>query len=229
MVKEKLMTDDDLKKFKEDLNNKFSKIYSQEDYIVFKKRAEKFLDFFRELKPELTNLNKIGLKNHLENELKSRLFLGIATELILKSVYLKEGYLINIVDENKLKEFKKKNPNKKIEKHFKIFEVPQEFVDKNKTYGINTYLKSFQDFFKELGKNQYLTHIRKGLEIAKIWRNKEAHAGGGYHYENGQDITEICFSLEYIYKKFFNEHLKPILPRKQTFTWKKEITKQNQG
>ena len=66
-MKNNLMTDEDLSIFIESLNENFSKIYVQEDYLSFKINAERFLDFYREIKPRL-NFSDITLKKWLSNK-----------------------------------------------------------------------------------------------------------------------------------------------------------------
>ncbi|MDO8511421.1 MAG: hypothetical protein Q7S55_04620 [Nanoarchaeota archaeon] len=204
---EELMSDESLRCFVEDLKERFSKVYLQKDYPLFKKNADRFLDFFRALQSkDVIDLDK-NFDGYINDGLKSRVFLGIAVELILKAAYLKNGYLINSV-----KDKKEDNFPKGISKPYKINEVPDKNIKLKNTVSLSYLLDNLHLFFKEIDYKEYITYVKKGIEIAKIWRDKEMHVGGGYHLENGNDIIDVGRSLFNIYKIIFNEDLKPLLP-----------------
>lgn len=208
---ENLMIDDDLKIFIKDLNGRFSQKYSQKDWKIFKKNADKFFDFFRETFPGSIPLEKLGFRKHIAERLKSRIFLGIGVELLLKSVYLKNGYLIN--------ETQFPKGTRKPNKPYKISEVKENYINKNQTYGIGYYLKNLHIFFekcKHYDSKRYITYVKKGLSIVKIWRDKDTHIGGGYHMQRGSDLIDIQNSLGNIYGNEFNETFRLFKKRKMT-------------
>lgn len=52
------------------------------------------------------------------------------------------------------------------------------------------------------------TKIKKGLRIAKVFRNKEGHVVALWHTPDRQNYTDIKTSVLLIYKNGFNETLK---------------------
>ena len=191
------MNDKELKDFLESLEKRYYKIYNEEDYVLFKRNAERFFDLFKEFGgPKVVNINKKGLKKFLTDELISRIFLGIGCELIVKSVYLKRRYLINQVSNL--------SKNKKLSFPYPIKDVPKDSII-TEVYGFKKLNSNLYKLVPE--KVDYKTYnrlVRKGLEIARVWRNKEAHFGGGYHTES-MEIYDIRNSLSNVYKIFFNE------------------------
>lgn len=189
------MIDAELKTYLESVERLYCKVYGKEDYKLFKKNAEKFFSLFREYSStnKTTSLTKKGLKKFIRDELISRIFLGIGCELLVKSVYLKKGYLINRV--------LNKPENKVFPYRMKVITI--ENIDSGNT-----------EFFRKLNSNlhklmpkrvklhDYNRLIKKGLEIARIWRNKDTHIGGGYHRQS-MEIHDIGNAVHNIYFIFY--------------------------
>ncbi len=192
------MNDAKLKKFIEDYEKLYSRIYRESDNELFKKNAEKFFELYKEFGGKRINLiMEKGLKQFLKDELLSRIFLGIGCELIVKSIYLKNGYVINEVDKSRL--------TKNIHFPFLIKDIPKSCIKGERTYDfkkLNNNLYNLRP--KNVTSEDFNKHIIKPLEIARIWRNKETHIGGGYHRESGE-ISEIKYALMNIYNLFFKE------------------------
>jgi len=199
------LTDEDLANFLKKYKDNFSKIYKEKHWSLFKENADKFFDFFREIYTNLPNIR--GMNKACQEELKARIFLGIGCELLLKAVYLKNGYLINLIDKGKLKKL-----GKNIDKPYKISKVPFEYINKDGTEGLRYYLDKLEIFFDGMSREKCNAYVKKGLEIVKLWRNKEAHIGRGYHSEDITNWIDIRSSLTEIYKVVFGEKLKPLFP-----------------
>ena len=77
----------------------FAKIHTKSDWQLFKTVAEYYFKKSATLKKtdiEISDPYKLLIRN-----IQKRLFLGIATELLIKSCYLKNGYYINKPNDNK--------------------------------------------------------------------------------------------------------------------------------
>ena len=114
----------------------------------------------------------------------SRVFLGIAIELMIKTVYLKRGYSIN----------KHNKPN--TQQLIKLREVEDLYLI-TKTHSLHFLIKNLNKVLPE-HKYNFEQDIRKGLELARIWRNVNTHTMTGGHIQWVGDYRSICCSIEII-------------------------------
>lgn len=191
----KPLTDDELSTFVKELEGTFRcGLFKQEDWREVKKSGEKFLKYAYKYKPKIINLsNRSEREEKFFRELLYRILMGIGCELIVKAVYLKEGYIIN-----RYKIKKSRFPAK-------LGSMPDKKLNPFITFDINILISCFHTFFPKIDKMLYNRWISKGLQIARIWRNKDIHNGGRYHMETGMDVFDIETSLIAIYDHIFND------------------------
>jgi len=164
-----------IKEFIESRENYYFKVFREKDIKKFNDEANKFIEFSN----KWHNFRKpLSFKNRC-----SKIFLGIASELILKAAYLKLGYFINQHKDKKKKHIL-----------FKVDEIKDEDLSmKTHSFGflireLNSVLPKHNfDFDKD---------IRKGLEIARIWRNINAHTITSRDIWHGDDHINIEKSLK---------------------------------
>lgn len=181
-------------KFRGQLEHLFSKKFDQDGWEKLKLRGEKFIRHAFIDKPNEINFDEDAPEDFFRLQ-KFRLMLGLGCELILKSLYLKEGYAINLPKPNTI--------------HFpvKLEDIGSEDLEGGRTAGgrklVDNIDKLFGGFYED---------IWKGFEIARQWRNKDIHKGGVYHREGGDDKGKIMTALRNTYDRFFDvKDLKSIL------------------
>lgn len=170
-----------------EIKEQYTKIFIKRDFTSFKLVAEYYFKKSANLKK--SDINSSDTYKLLLRNIEKRLFIGIATELLLKACYLKQGYCIN------------KTKNKRITK---FEEIEQDnTIDKTETFTINSLI---QDFNKIVDFEDWET-IKKGLVIAKVFRNKEGHVVSLYHDYDNTNYNDIEKSIISIYEKFFSRKL----------------------
>ncbi|MDD4878431.1 MAG: hypothetical protein PHO02_05350 [Candidatus Nanoarchaeia archaeon] len=210
-----LMSNGQLKRYKEKLAKRFE-IGIIKDYLPLKKSGEEFLreayalrkgGLFNEFKLWKQHVQKGGSFNDfILQEIKYRLFLGVAVELIVKAAFLKQGYIINSYKNLKqswysglVNLFVSKN------KPLKFEEVVHSRLITQHTQDISYFIDHINFIFPNLTKKECNTYIRKGLEIARIWRNKEIHLASGSHSELIGEDEDIKTAIHYIYQEIFDD------------------------
>lgn len=174
------------------VKQQFARLFVKSDWHLFKRIADYYLRQAAFLKTADVDVSK-DLKLLVRNSQK-RLFIGIGTELLLKAVYLKHGFQINVL--------KAKQANAPT--------FPFTFVQANgftslddKTYMIDDLINklyTIPPFRGNIG-------ISRGLKIAKVFRNKEGHSVLQKHKFDASNYRSIESSLVSLYERAFNEHL----------------------
>ncbi|PHS60287.1 MAG: hypothetical protein COB12_13460 [Flavobacterium sp.] len=177
----------------QEIKKQYSKIFSADfkDWIPFKQMADYYLKTSAHL---LTNDidSPEPLKLWLRN-VQKRLSIGIATELLLKAIYLKNGYNIN-------------KPINGIQLDFpiNIQGLDTHKLNPSETYGLNMLI---QHLSKIIELEQNSESIMEGLKISKVFRNKEGHVAVHWHNFERKDYDRIEFSLIELFRLGFNENL----------------------
>lgn len=173
-------SDFDIQNFIESRKNYYFKVFTENDIKKFIDGANNFIILSKKFH---SLSNPLSFKNRC-----SKIFLGIAAELVIKATYLKLGYCIN-----KHKDKKKNYSEKKINL-FKKNDIKDEelSIDTHSFYDLIIKLSDILpkhnfDFDKD---------IRKGLEIARIWRNINAHTITSQDIGYGTDYMDIDKSLK---------------------------------
>jgi hypothetical protein len=174
----------------QEIKNQYAKLFKEEDWQTFRIMADYYFETSAKLKKK-----DIQIQDSLKlmgRNIQKRLFIGIGTELLLKSVYLKNGYCINKVKKGVT------NPGK-----------PKKFVEISMTDyddGDTHTLGSLIDNLKEIIPCD--KQLLKGLKIAKVFRNKEGHVATLWHTYEEENYSDIEHSIIEIYDKCFGKNLK---------------------
>ena len=176
----------------EEIKSDFAKIFRRGDYEVFKRLADYYFRTAATLKKKdikAPQIYKLWIRN-----VTKRLYIGIATELLLKAIYLKNGYNINKPLKGGLIKFPEK-----------ICKLNKKILNPSETYSLNQLI---DNLWKVLEKPmQKHKEIVEGLKICKVYRNKEGHIAVYRHYFNSSHFTQIENSIKLIYKIGFSESL----------------------
>lgn len=172
------------------VKQQFAKIFSSNDWQLFKKMAESNLR-------EAATLTKAHMPAEaslrlLARNSRKRLLIGIGVELLLKSVYLKRGYPVN----------KPKNAGQ-LKFPFPSADAAGVALSEDSTYQLNDLIQHINkvvDF-----KNPAVAI--KGMRIAKVFRNKEGHGVTAVHTFQASNYRDIEASLVEIYRDAFSENL----------------------
>lgn len=175
------------------IKEQFSKIFDKLDWAPFKLMADYYFENAAKiLKKDINIREPFKL---MERNIQKRLFIGIGTELILKSVFLKNEYCINRVKEKETPKFKKPTKFSSI-KDLKT-------LNPSDTFNLGVLI----DNISEVINAENLKELKKGLNIAKVFRNKEGHVAVLFHKPDSLNYTDIENSIMQIYNKGFNENL----------------------
>ncbi|MBZ9572375.1 hypothetical protein KJA15_03530 [Patescibacteria group bacterium] len=175
----------------------YAKKFEKNDWFTFKLVADYYLESAALL------LKKDIYANYINDDLKllirnrqKRLFIGIGCELLLKVLYLKNGFCINLVIDNNGKKIMKKFP-------YLLNEFDKLKFKKDDTYTMNPLIQKI----KKIQGIKHLKEIQKGLNIAKVFRNKEGHSSTLWHKYEPQNYIDIEHAIQYLYDEGFHEKL----------------------
>ncbi len=169
----------------------YAKVFVVTDWELFKRTAEAQLKEAAYLKNADMHFEpkaKLRARNS-----RKRLLIGIGVELLLKAVYLKNGYYIN----------KLKKDETAISFPFRLDEVASAALNEADTFPLSklidcvTQVVAFSD-------DQV---VLKGLKIAKVFRNKEGHVVTCTHTFDDSNYRDIEAALAMLYKDAFNQTL----------------------
>lgn len=173
------------------VKSQFAKVFAVADWPLFKKMAEANLR-------EAATLLKVAMP--IENSLKllarnsrKRLLIGVGVELLLKAIYLKQGYAINRPPKNSPLEFP-----------FLAEDANGVQLVEDKTVMLNDLIEKLPIVVVPL---QNKASTLKGLKIAKVFRDKEGHGVTGTHVFDPTNYTDIASSLVDLYRDAFGERL----------------------
>ncbi len=176
----------------EDLvKQQFGRVFTVSDWRLFKSVAEYYLRRAAFLRKRDTDV-PAGLKLVVRNSQK-RLFIGVGIELLLKALYLKNGYAIN----------KPKDKNRSAKFLFKLSEVEKSQLHKDKTLLLDYLIGHIKEFTPINGNGTIL----RGLRIAQVFRNKEGHVVTPRHAYVASNYRDIEAALRELYRMDFGEIL----------------------
>jgi hypothetical protein len=172
------------------VKSQFAKVFVAPDWLLFKKMAEANLrEAATLLKADMSIESSLKL---LARNARKRLLIGVGVELLLKAIYLKQGYAINRPKDSPLKfPFLAKDA-----KGVQLFE--------DKTVMLNELIEKLPIIVAPL---QNKASTLKGLRIAKVFRNKEGHGVTSTHVFDPTNYTDIASSLVDLYRDAFGEKL----------------------
>ncbi len=177
-----------------EIKNQFAKFFEECDWTTFKKAADYFFETSAFL---LTKDIKFGPEQYklLRRNTSKRLYIGIGSELLLKAVYLKNGYCINKPKPGTI------NPN---QYPFQLANINRQDFKDDDTLSLNQLIGKLT--IVEQG-YQDINIILNGLKISKVFRNKEGHVAIAWHDFVPQNYIDIENSIKEIYKTSFGEVL----------------------
>ena len=174
------------------VKHQFARVFRDSDWHLFKKIAD---SYFRQaaflLKHNVSVPHDLKL---LARNSQKRLFIGVGTELVLKALYLKNGYAIN----------KPENGNKALKFPFTLNDSVGQGLLEDETFQLGILIDHLE---KVIVLNDSKT-ILKGLKIAKVFRNKEGHVVTSSHAFDASNYRDIESALRELYRGAFDEILK---------------------
>lgn len=182
-----------------EIKESFSSWFTVEDWVRFKAVAEIYYQRAVFLLKDDINYHISSSSNPdkdtklLVRNIQKRLDIGIATELLIKSYYLKNNFMINQIKD-------KKN-------NMKNFPFLQ---SKNRDLFLIDNTFTMNDLISNLSKTKKIVNIKiidEGFRIAKVFRNKEGHVVTNRHDYNKVDYDRIERALESFYCEAFSERL----------------------
>lgn len=159
------------------------------DWPLFKRMADANLSEAAHLRKR--DMRVTSVSPLLARNVRKRLLIGLGTELLLKALFLKSGYAINLSIGKGAKPFPTKFQD--------VVDVP--LLSKTATF--DQCLTHLDDVLA-LQEEQQAT---EGLKIAKVFRNKEAHSVIDKHPFDAETYRMIELSLVAVYRHGFSEEL----------------------
>ena len=177
------------------VKSQFAKVFTVADWPLFKVMAEANLR-------EAATLQKAHMPiayplKLLARNSRKRLLIGVGIELLLKAIYLKQGYAINKAINKPPKDSLLKFP-------FLLNDINSVLLAKDKTVMLNDLIEKLHIVVVPL---QNRDSTLKGLRIAKVFRNKEGHGVTSIHEFDPTNYTDIASSLIDLYRDAFGEKL----------------------
>ena len=177
-----------------EIRQQYARVLEPIEWQQFKAVAEYYFETAAKLKKQDINSAK-KMKLLLRNSQK-RLFLGIGCELLLKSIYLKNGYCINKIRNND------SIPNLPINKYRNL---RPEHVDANNTFTLGTLIDQLTNILNLSREKSQL--IDRGLRIGMVFRNKEGHVSFPVHRYEPQNYRDVENSIASLYDCVYGEEL----------------------
>lgn len=174
------------------VKQQFARVFVVRDWTLFKRMADHYLRTAARLRR--TDIEIAPPLKLLARNCQKRLFIGIGTELLLKAIYLKEGFSIN-----KLENGQAGAPRFP----FKFQQVAGFRQLDDQTYMLNELVQKLHTVPSFAG----LPGITRGLTIAKVFRNKEGHGVVDKHTFDLSNYRDIEAALVVLYTTAFGEKL----------------------
>jgi len=174
------------------VKQQFARVFRHSDWPFFKKMGD---SYFRQAAFLLKHHLSVSpdLKLLVRNSQK-RLFIGVGTELILKALYLKNGYAIN----------RPESGNKGLKFPFTLKDAVGHQLLEDETFQLGILIDHIE---KVISLNHSKTILR-GLKIAKVFRNKEGHVVTSSHAFDPSNYRDIESAISELYRAAFDEILK---------------------
>lgn len=175
----------------QEIKSQYAKVFTKQDSMTFKQIASYYFETAAKLKKKDIKIDK-GLQL-LGRNIQKRLFIGVGAELLLKALYLDRGYCIN------------KSNKSQYNKPVKFKEINPEHINGNDTFTIAQLIDSLGKV-KVIPKED-LRMVKKGLNVAKVFRNKEGHVAVKTHSFDPQNFFDVEKAIIAIYKFGFGQEL----------------------
>jgi len=176
------------------IKDQYAQFFEEDDWSLFKESADYYFETAAKILRKDIQYGRGDLKL-LRRNVTKRLYIGIGCELLLKAIYLKNGFCINKL---------RKNKDLQIPRPYKIADIDKDDFKDDDTLSFNQLMENLFDI-ENYGKEKI--SIEKGLKISKVFRNKEGHVAVPLHRFESQNYRDIEISLIGIYRNSFNEDL----------------------
>lgn len=168
----------------------FERIFDVDDWLLFKVMAELNLEQAVKLrKRDMAIAKKYRL---VARNSRKRLLIGVGVELLLKSIYLKQGYSIN----------KPKN-REKVQFPFLARDACEMELVAHDTHSLGQLIEKLPHILPSTRDSKML----RGLRIAKVFRNKEGHGVTPSQEFDESNYSDIAASLAILYHDVFGQSL----------------------
>jgi hypothetical protein len=181
--------EDAMPRVEPEVKTQFEQIFKSSDWKLFKRIAEVNLREAAYLRS--SDMRADATIQLLARNTRKRLLIGVGVELLLKAVYLKLGYVINKPAAN--------TPTFP----FTFDAIPAESLSKDRTVMLNELVQKLPTVLALTDRAPTM----KGLQIAKVFRNKEGHCVTRSHAFVAENYTDIAASLRLLYGDAFGEQL----------------------
>jgi hypothetical protein len=176
----------------QEIKQQFARLFVAQDASLFKRMADYYYEraaFLRNADIEISQSLKLLARN-----CQKRLFIGIGTELLLKAIYLSRGFSINKIE--------KGQPGAP---PFPFtFQQVAGFKQANDlTYMLNELIQKLNKLLAPAS----LHSVTRGLQIAKVFRNKEGHVVLPTHNFDSSNYRDVEGALVTLYSLCFKETL----------------------
>jgi len=174
------------------IKNQYVIFFEKKDWSIFKDAADYYFETAAKIMKKDILYGSKDLKLLRRNVIK-RLFIGIGCELLLKAIYLKNGFCIN-----------KHEQQHERSNLFEIVNINKNDFKDDETLPLNQLIEKLSTI-ENFGEDKNI--VEKGLKISKVFRNKEGHSVVYWQDYDAQNYRDVEKSLICIYKNSFNEEL----------------------
>ena len=182
--------EDDAQSIERSTKQQFAKLFRQHDWRLFKNVADCYLKQAAYLrKKNIVATEDLAL---LIRNSQKRLFIGVGIELLVKALYLKLGYAIN-----------KPSVGERPKAPLLWSDAENLELKDDDTFTLSQLIEWLDKVIVLDKKNV----IDRGLRIAKVFRNKEAHIVTPKHAFKATSYRQIESALRELYRQGFNESL----------------------
>lgn len=176
----------------QEIKQQFARLFVAQDASLFKRMADYYFEraaFLRNADIEIVQTLKLLARN-----CQKRLFIGIGTELLLKALYLSHGFSINTIERGQ--------PGPPLFP-FTFQQLAGLKQASDQTYMLNDLIQMLHRVLPPAG----LNGVTRGLQIAKVFRNKEGHVVLPTHNFDPSNYRDIENALVALYSLGFHERL----------------------
>lgn len=174
------------------MKQQFARVFQPSDWRLFRQMADIYLRqaaFLRKSDIEAPPSLKLLARNA-----QKRLLIGVGVELLLKALYLKNGYAIN----------KPEPENRALKLPFRFKDAAGFQLIDSETFQLGPLIDNVSRVVRFDNEDPVL----RGLRIAKVFRNKEGHVVTDQHVFDPSNYNDIELALREVYRQGFNQDLK---------------------
>lgn len=173
------------------VKGQYAKVFVSTDWELFKRLAD---SLFREAAfIKTSDMRFVSTGRLLARNSRKRLLIGVASEMLLKALYLKRGFGIN----------KLRRGMANLQFPYNIPVADNGSLDDTDTFQLGKLIEHISNVINLPEKDVVL----RGLRIAKVFRNKEGHVVTASHSFDAANYRDIEATLRSMYYQAFDEVL----------------------